>query len=63
LNPFFLDYEYNLPNFPADPFGFTTPDRLYWGQISLNYLVNDQGSATLEISNSPMVRLFTMNVN
>ena len=47
LNPFFLDYEYNLPNFPADPFGFTTTDRLYWGQISLNYLVNDQGISYL----------------
>ncbi|MRS03040.1 TIGR01906 family membrane protein, partial [bacterium] len=26
LNPFFLDYEYNLPNFPADEFGFTKAD-------------------------------------
>ena len=43
LNPFFLDYEYNLPAFPTDPFGFTTNDRLYWGNISLNYLVNNQG--------------------
>jgi len=43
LNNFFLDYEYNLPNFPADPYGFTTQDRLYWGKISLNYLVNDKG--------------------
>ena len=47
LNPFFLDYEYNLPNFPSDPFGFTTADRLYWGKISLNYLVNDQGISYL----------------
>lgn len=43
LNTFFLDYEYNLPNFPEDPYGFTTQDRLYWGKISLNYLTNDQG--------------------
>jgi integral membrane protein (TIGR01906 family) len=43
LNPFFLDYEYNLPNFPADDFGFTTADRLYWGKISLNYLTNSAG--------------------
>lgn len=47
LNDFFLDYEYNLPNFPADPYGFTTQDRLYWGKISLNYLVNDQGIEAL----------------
>jgi integral membrane protein (TIGR01906 family) len=43
LNPFFLDYEYNLPNFPRDDFGFSTADRLYWGKISLNYLTNNAG--------------------
>lgn len=43
LNPFFLDYEYNLPNFPRDDFGFSTTDRLYWGKISLNYLTNNAG--------------------
>ncbi|MHC1741287.1 MAG: TIGR01906 family membrane protein [Anaerolineaceae bacterium] len=43
INPFFLDYEYHQVNFPVDPFGFSTSDRLYWGKISLNYLVNDQG--------------------
>jgi len=43
LNPFFLDYEYNLPNFPRDDFGFSTADRLYWGKISLNYLTNSAG--------------------
>jgi integral membrane protein (TIGR01906 family) len=47
LNSFFLDYEYHLPNFPEDPYGFTTNDRLYWGKISLNYLVNDQGISYL----------------
>jgi integral membrane protein (TIGR01906 family) len=43
LNPFYLDYEYGLPNFPADEFGFTTADRLYWGKISLDYLTNNAG--------------------
>ncbi len=43
LNPFFLDYEYNLPNFPPDEFGFSTQDRLYWGKISLDYLTNREG--------------------
>ena len=43
LNPFFLDYEYNLPNFPVDEFGFTTQDRLDWGKISLDYLTNREG--------------------
>ncbi len=43
LNPFFLDYEYNLPNFPADEFGFTKADRLHWGKLSLAYLTNSAG--------------------
>jgi len=43
LNPFYLDYEYNLPNFPADEFGFTKADRLNWGKLSLVYLTNNSG--------------------
>ena len=43
LNPFYLDYEYNLPNFPADEFGFTKADRLHWGKLSLVYLTNNAG--------------------
>jgi len=42
INPFFLDYEYNLPQFPADPYGFSTADRLKWGKISMDYLVNNE---------------------
>jgi len=53
INPFFLDYEYNLPQFPADPYGFSTEDRLKWGKTSMNYLVNNEpdeylGSLTFE---------------
>ena len=43
LNPFFLDYEYNLPAFPADEYGFSKQDRLYWGKLSLDYLTNNAG--------------------
>jgi len=43
LNPFFLDYEYNQPNFPADEFGFSKADRLHWGKLSLDYLTNREG--------------------
>jgi integral membrane protein (TIGR01906 family) len=43
LNPFYLDYEYNLPNFPADEFGFSKADRLHWGKLSLVYLTNNSG--------------------
>jgi len=42
-NPFYLDYEYNQPSFPADPYGFTTQDRLKWGKLSLEYLFNQAG--------------------
>lgn len=43
LNPFFLNYEYNLTNFPEDEFGFTKADRLNWGTLSLKYLTNSAG--------------------
>ncbi len=47
LNPFFLDYEYNLPGFPVDEFGFTTADRLKWGKMSLQYLTNNENNEYL----------------
>lgn len=43
INPFYLDYEYNLPSFPADEFGFSKEDRLHWGKLSLDYLTNQAG--------------------
>lgn len=43
LNPFYLDYEYNLAAFPPDEFGFSTADRLNYGKSSLEYLTNNQG--------------------
>jgi integral membrane protein (TIGR01906 family) len=47
LLPWFLDFEYHTPNFPADPYGFTLIDRLHYSQIALNYLLNDAGPAYL----------------
>ncbi|WP_075061133.1 TIGR01906 family membrane protein [Ornatilinea apprima] len=42
MTPLFLQFEYNLrPGFPADPYGFTTADRLRWGGLSVEYLIND----------------------
>ena len=43
MMPAFLTFEYNTPNFPADPYGFTQADRLHWSNIALEYLVNDAG--------------------
>jgi integral membrane protein (TIGR01906 family) len=42
LSPFFLELEYNLPNFPPDPYGFTTEERLKWGGLSWAYMVNSE---------------------
>jgi len=36
----FLTFEYNTPNFPSDPYGFTKEERLYWSRIAMDYLVN-----------------------
>jgi integral membrane protein (TIGR01906 family) len=38
--PYFLEFEYRTPNFPADNYGFTREDRLYWSKIDLEYLLN-----------------------
>lgn len=43
LTPAFVQFEYRTPNFPADPYGFSREDRLYWSQIALDYLLNDAG--------------------
>lgn len=43
MMPAFLTFEYSTPNFPADPYGFTQADRLYWSNIALDYLLNDAG--------------------
>ena len=38
----FPDFEYNLPGFPPDPYGFTKEDRLKWSKISIDYLLNNE---------------------
>jgi len=41
LTPLFIRTEYKLPNFPADKYGFSIDERLYWAEISRSYLVRD----------------------
>ncbi len=43
MTPLFLQFEYNLPGFPADLYGFTKQDRLYWSRNALDYLLNSKG--------------------
>jgi integral membrane protein (TIGR01906 family) len=40
LTPLYLQLEYRLPNFPPDDYGFTTEDRLRWGPLGIDYLLN-----------------------
>jgi integral membrane protein (TIGR01906 family) len=47
LTPAFLQFEYRLPNFPPDEYGFTTQDRLHWGTYGINYLLNSSTDAYL----------------
>jgi len=43
FTPFFVEWEYQRPNFPPDRYGFTTADRIKWAGVSLEYLGNDAG--------------------
>jgi integral membrane protein (TIGR01906 family) len=40
INPWYLVFEYHTPGFPADPYGFTLQDRLNYGKLAVEYLVN-----------------------
>ena len=48
IHPVFLEYEYNLKNFPPDEYGFTTAERKLWGKQSLEYLINSENISFLE---------------
>jgi len=41
LFPWFLVFEYSLPDFPADSYGFSQPERLEHARSALDYLTND----------------------
>ena len=43
----FLNFEYNLPNFPPDRYGFTTEERLYYSEFAVDYLLNSAGISYL----------------
>jgi integral membrane protein (TIGR01906 family) len=40
INPWYLVFEYHTPAFPADPYGFTLEDRLKYGTLAVDYLIN-----------------------
>lgn len=43
FNSLCLRLEYQHPTFPPDEYGFTTAERLHWGDISLQYIFNTAG--------------------
>jgi len=43
INPWYVEFEYRMPGFPVDPYGFTLQDRLNYSKIAIDYLVNDAG--------------------
>lgn len=42
MTPLFLQIEYNRPGFPEDIYGFTTDERLEYGQPAISYLLNGE---------------------
>ena len=48
LSPLFLPFEYNRPGFPADPYGFTTQERMHWARLTLDYMYNSADISFLE---------------
>ncbi len=47
LTPGFINLFYRMPGFPADPYGFTLQDRLFWSRYAVDFLLNDQDIAYL----------------
>ena len=41
--PLMAKIQYNLPNFPEDPYGFTKEERLEYSKYAINYLTNNAG--------------------
>jgi integral membrane protein (TIGR01906 family) len=48
LTPAFVRFEYQLPHFPPDQYGFSADERLAYAQLSRRYLVTDAGIDVLE---------------
>jgi len=42
ITPLYPQVEYQMPGFPADPFGFSAQERLAYARVSVEYLSNAQ---------------------
>lgn len=47
MNTQFLNFEYNRAGFPEDRYGFSTEDRMNYGQYGILYILNDSDIAYL----------------
>ena len=47
LTPLYLQFEYRMPGFPPDDYGFTAAQRLQWGTYGINYLTNNEPASYL----------------
>lgn len=47
IHPWYPEFEYHTPRFPADPYGFTLQDRLTYSKLAVKYLTNSAGIAFL----------------
>jgi integral membrane protein (TIGR01906 family) len=43
MTPLFPNFEYNLPGFPLDLYGFAKEERLKWSKVAIDYLLNNAG--------------------
>lgn len=48
ITPIFAQFEYRLPGFPEDTYGFSLQDRMRWSEPSISYLVNSEPISYLE---------------
>lgn len=53
MTPPFMQWEYNRPGFPADPFGFSKEDRLLYGPLAQEYLFSGAGPEFLSEQTLP----------
>ena len=51
LTPLFIQIEYRLPGFPEDTYGFSFEERLYWANISRQYLITRDSIDSLSDQN------------
>jgi len=48
LTPAFVRLEYQTPNFPEDPYGFSQEERMRYAPLALDYLLNNEEISFLE---------------